>query len=414
MQLGRTWSALIIVQVAVAVAMLPAAVDLADQSIRLGFRAPAAAAHRLLRATVVMQREATADAADSAAAEQAFRTRFADRTAELIRRLEAQPGVAGVTHADRFPGLERYAAIEVERVDAPPADTVGPAGPVTVGTRTSRVGLDLFDVFDVPILAGRGFMPADTREGGTAVIVNASLAERIAGGSSVLGRRVRYAQRDEDVAPDPWLEIVGVVPDFAYGFTTPNSLSPVPRLFHAAVAGDAHPAALIVRIDGGEPAPFALRLRSIAATVDPTLTLEGVETVITAWERAQQASGSLGLMILAVMACVLLLSAAGIYAMMSFTVAKRRREIGIRAALGADPHRLLTGIFARAATQLGAGILAGLVLAPAFQWATDTDGRGLLLLPGVSALILTVGLLATLGPARRGLAIQPTEALRED
>jgi predicted permease len=435
MQLGGMWSALIIVQVAVAVAALPAAVDFADQAIRLGTRAPATAARGLLTATLVMEREAAGVGGDSAAAEAAFRARFADRTAELIRRLEAQPEVAGVTVADRFPGLERWASVEVERSDATAAETTALAGPVFMSTRTSRVGPDLFHVFDVPILAGRGLGPADAREGATAVIVSASFADRVAspprssrhpvgdlrsapvaGGASVLGRRIRYAERGEDVAAGPWLEIVGVVPDFAHDFTTPNSFDPVqPRLFHAAAAGEVHPATLVVRIGSGDPAPFARRLRDIAATVDPTLTLESVETVVAAWEWAQQAIGSLGLMILAVMASVLLLSAAGIYAMMSFTVAKRRREIGIRSALGADPRRILTGIFARAATQIGAGILAGLVLAAAFQWVTGDSGtRGFLLLPVVSALMLTVGVLAALGPARRGLAVQPTEALREE
>jgi len=416
MQLGRTWSALIVVQVAVAVAALPAAVLFAEDSLRLGLRSPATAAHGLLRATVVMQRDGTADAADSATAARAFRARFADRTAELIRRLEAQPEVAGVTFADGFPGLERYATIEVEWSDAPATDTTGSSRPVFIGTRTSRVATELFDVFHVPILAGRGFDAADTRDGATAAIVSAALAERIAGGANVLGRRIRYAERGEDVAAGPWLEIVGVVPDFAYDFTTPNSFDPVqPRLFHAAAAGDAHPTTLVVRVGSGAAAPFARPLVDIAATVDPTLTLEGVETVIAAWERAQQAIGSLGLMILAVMLCVLLLSAAGIYALMSFTVAKRRREIGIRAALGADPRRVLSGIFARAAAQLGAGILAGLMLAAAFQWLSGDTGRhAFLLLPAVSALMLTVGVLAALGPARRGLAVQPTEALREE
>jgi hypothetical protein len=415
MQLGRTWSALIVVQVAVAVAALPAAVDLAESSIRLGTRAPANAAHRLLRATVVMEREASPDA-DSTTAERAFRARFADRTTELMRRLEAQPEVAAVTFADRFPGLERTASIEVERSASPDADTTELAGPLFMRTRTSRVGLDLFDLFDVPILAGRGFVTADARDSATAVIVSASLAERIAGGASVLGRRMRYAQPGDEDAAGPWLEIVGVVPDFAYDFTAPNSFDPFQlRLFHAAVPGDAHPATLVVSMSSGESAPFIAQFRVIAARVDPALTLESVESVTAVWEHGQRAIGSIGLIIIAVMSSVLLLSAAGMYAMMSFTVARRRREIGIRSALGADPRRILAGIFARAARQLGAGILGGLILAAAFAWVTgDMDRRGFLLLPGVSALMLTVGVLAALGPARRGLAVQPTEALREE
>jgi putative ABC transport system permease protein len=413
MRLGPMWSALIIVQVAIAVAALPVAVDFSEQYIRLGTRAPADAAHGLLRATVVMVGEASPDA-DSATAQRAFAARLADRSAELIRRLEAQPDVAGVAFADRFPGLERGASIEVGSTAA--MDTTEGAGPVFMEVRTGRVSPDLFDVFEVPILAGRGFGPADARAGATAVIVNTSFAERVASGAGVLGRSIRYAERGEDASAGPWLQIVGVVPNFAHDFTTPDGPTPDrPRVYHAAGAGDAHPTTLVVRIGSGEAAPFAPRLTAIAATVDPTLTLEDVETVLAAWEWDQQATGSFGVMIAAVALSVLLLSAAGIYALMSFTVAKRRREIGIRAALGAGPRRILTGIFARAAAQLGAGVLAGLALAAAYAVLNDDpDSRGLLMVPVVSALMLTVGLLAALGPARRGLAVQPTEALREE
>ena len=87
---------------------------------------------------------------------------------------------------------------------------------------------------------------------------------------------------------------------------------------------------------------------------------------------------------------VLLLSAAGIYAMMSFTVARRRREIGIRAALGADARRVLTGIFGRASAQLGAGIALGLAVASAIEWIGarwNDGGNAVLLLPSVVALM---------------------------
>ena len=71
---------------------------------------------------------------------------------------------------------------------------------------------------------------------------------------------------------------------------------------------------------------------------------------------------------------MLLLSAAGIYAMMSFTVARRRREIGIRAALGADARRILTGIFRRAAAQLAVGVAVGLTIASALSIGSDAVG----------------------------------------
>lgn len=147
-------------------------------------------------------------------------------------------------------------------------------------------------------------------------------------------------------------------------------------------------------------------------------TRSRLETVVSAWDHAQQVWLFLALGISAVMLSVLLLSTAGIYAMMSFTVARRRREIGIRSALGASPPRILTGIFARAGAQVGTGVLAGLAFSPAFDRIVGDvmggNGLRLILLPSVAALMLTVGLLAALGPAPRGLAVQPTEALREE
>jgi ABC-type antimicrobial peptide transport system permease subunit len=174
---------------------------------------------------------------------------------------------------------------------------------------------------------------------------------------------------------------------------------------------------LIVRVRGGDATGFAPKFREITATVDPTLKLERVNGVLPAWNSERMAFRMMALAIIAGTASVLLLSAAGIYAMMSFTVSRRRREIGIRAALGADARRVVTGIFGRAGAQLGAGIAAGVAVASAFEWLGPGGTMGdkaQIILPGVVALMFTVGLLAAVGPARRGLAVQPTEALREE
>ena len=151
-------------------------------------------------------------------------------------------------------------------------------------------------------------------------------------------------------------------------------------------------------------------------SVHPTLKLEDVLGVAQDFDHNRQAFWYVSLGVMTVTVSVLLLSAAGIYAMMSFTVAKRRREIGIRAALGADARRVLLGIFGRASAQIGAGIAAGLVLASVLEWLGGDlmGGKGHILLPTVAAVMFTVGILAALGPARRGLAVQPTEALREE
>jgi ABC-type antimicrobial peptide transport system permease subunit len=98
-------------------------------------------------------------------------------------------------------------------------------------------------------------------------------------------------------------------------------------------------------------------------------------------------------------------------------VTQRRREIGLRAALGAHPRRILAAIFSRAARQLGIGAAIGLAMALALNHLSQgetTGGQARVVLPAVIAIILVVGLLATLGPARRGLRIQPMEALKAD
>jgi putative ABC transport system permease protein len=114
---------------------------------------------------------------------------------------------------------------------------------------------------------------------------------------------------------------------------------------------------------------------------------------------------------------VLLLSAAGIYALMSFTIARRRREIGIRTALGAGRSRVLRSVLRRTAGQIGTGIVVGILLAGLLVQTLEggrADVRGVYVLLAVAAFMTVVGVLAALGPARRALRIQPTEALRTD
>jgi putative ABC transport system permease protein len=103
---------------------------------------------------------------------------------------------------------------------------------------------------------------------------------------------------------------------------------------------------------------------------------------------------------------------------MSFTVARRHREIAIRTALGASPRHLLGGLFSRAIRQIALGIAIGIALALLIDRYEGADDGGLLagrpvwLLSGTALLMGAVGFFATLGPARRGMRIQPAEALK--
>src|SRR5690606_11053710 len=112
---------------------------------------------------------------------------------------------------------------------------------------------------------------------------------------------------------------------------------------------------------------------------------------------------------------VLLLSAVGISAMMSFAVTRRYREIGIRSALGASRRQVLRTIFSRSALQLGLGVAVGAIftaLLDRISGGEFLNGQEHVLVPMVAALVIVAGLLATAGPARRALRVQPIEALR--
>jgi predicted permease len=396
-QLGRTWTALIVVQVAIAVMVLPGALHFAIAAYRHGISQPSPLAHSLIEGVLY----ATMDDNQPAESRPA---RFQAGLARVVQQLEIEPGVTGVTYADFFPGREGYTEIEVEgqseRVPAKP----------------SRVAPNLFDIFGVNVIAGRTLTAADANT--TAVVVDQRFADAL--GGHVLGRRIRYSDVNPDGAPQssPWHEIVGIVPVFSDSFNAFISFNPPRgRIYHAGTTKQIHPAVMVVRVASGGSGQWAPRLRELTASIDPTLKFERIAGVPETWTDDTQAAYMVSLVVIAVTASVLLLSSAGIYAMMSFTVARRRREIGIRAALGADARRVLLGIFGRASAQIGAGIAVGLLVAVLLEFAgagTMFGGNPLILVPGVIALMFAVGIAATLGPARRGLAVQPTEALRDE
>ena len=406
MQLGRAWTALIIAQVAVAVAVLPFAVAFTQEVIADATQDPGYPADEFLEASLTIDRaDEPHNASD--AGQQAIETRFRARAAELIRRVESDPEVAGVSIAIR--GDER---LEVEGIASPGEDR----RPIAVGTkRVERIDEDFFALYGMPMLSGRAFIAADMRVGATGVIVNQVFAENRFGNVAVLGRRLRLV-RESDLGKGeagPWLEIVGVVRDFEA-----HANEPLDRIYLPAdLARLPAPVTIAIRVRVNPATSFVPRLRAMAAAVDPLLQLDQLVTAAERHRQSQRFLRYIGIGTLAVMLSVLLLSAAGIYAMMSFTVASRRREIGIRSALGADPRRLLSSIFARATAQLGAGILLGMIGTIAVDRVTARgpvhDGNPMVL-PFVAAMMAVVGLLAAIRPARRGLAVQPTDALREE
>jgi hypothetical protein len=282
--------------------------------------------------------------------------------------------------------------------------------------RVMTVDSSYFGLFGVRVLAGRSFSAADAAlvPNDRPVIVNRSFVTELLGGGDAIGRRIRYSSYDDKVKP--WLTVVGVVEDFPLAIKTPGS--PSARIvYHLALPEESAGGTLTIRLRGQTPEAFAPTLRRVAASVDPMLQLSGTNTLDAMYRDYARGAAQLALVIVLVTGSVLLLSAAGIHALMSFTVSQRRREIGIRSALGASTRRILASVLARATRQLALGVGIGLVVAIGLDVASGgelMEGAGLLLVPGTAVFMFVVGVIAAAGPARRGLRVQPTEALRSD
>ena len=414
-RLGRVWTALIVAQVAVAVAILPVAVFAVWRVVRaeiaeVGFPPEEIAVGSL---ALMGESEWPADAEWNGSE---FQAAFRDRQLELARRLEEEPGVSAVVFSSGIPGIDGPARrVEFEGGPPLPGAAVRWAGP-------TRVDPGVFAAYGADIVAGRAFQHGDVGNASRPAIVNRTFVRLFLGNGPVLGRRFRYPQwrRDQPEAPgsEEWHQIVGVVEDFpAVPLGIEAMGEGVSKVYHPLAPGEVHPVTFSVRFRGGVPAGFAGRMQQIGAAVDPALQVSA-RPLTELYGSLRSGSRFVAWGLSAVTLSVLLLSAAGIYALMSFTVARRTREIGIRTALGADARRVLGGIFARALRQLAVGVVlgslvgGGLIVASAREGGEAGEAAGLL--AATAAIIVLVGLLAAVGPARRGLRIQPMEALRAD
>ncbi|MEQ9401589.1 MAG: FtsX-like permease family protein [Longimicrobiales bacterium] len=339
----------------------------------------------------------------------AFRERVARVVTEMQERLAAEPGVRGVAMGSRLPRMEHPARrVEIDGEDR---------GEGTDGhrIRVATVHLGFFEGLGGEVRLGRDFDASDLTAPSdappTAVIVNTAFVEHVLGGRNPLGRRVRYVARG-DREPGPWHEIVGVVGHLGVNTLTSRDEG----MYHPAAPGDLYPVWIAVRL-GGDPLAFAPRLRRIASDVDPETLVRNPAVLSQAPNLDRTVNLYSYLLLIFLCAVTLSLSAAGLYALMSFTVSQRTREIGIRTALGARPERILVAVARRAAIQLMTGIATGAAVGMGLLYSLRGAG-----IPGpdpavtlvvCSASMLLVGLLACLAPALRALRIQPAEALGE-
>ncbi|HEY0810046.1 MAG TPA: ABC transporter permease, partial [Longimicrobiales bacterium] len=397
MKLGRTWSILIIAQVGFAVALLPGTLYNTWQFAQLGFSGPGFAAQDYLRALLTMERE-TPTSSEAVAYEREFARRFHESQSSLMSGLQNEPRVAIATFSLSNPGEESTAMVEVEGVPVPNDSVNYSLGEGTrrgYGVRPNRVAINFFDAFEIPMLAGRPFQETERDSANTSVIVNQAFVREILGKRNAIGRKVRFVGRGGDSEADDapvgrWFEIVGVVGDFppndvnTDGFSARIYLPPSSKQWYTT---------LLLRMNDRAPTAFAARLKQLSAAADPSLQLREIKTLAEEMTEEQRVMRLIALALLLTTVSVLLLTAGGIYALMSVAVTQRRREIGVRAALGADPRRILSSIFSRATRQLVIGGAVGLAVAVVLDrlmWGELMRGHGAIILPVVAAVMLTV------------------------
>ena len=343
--------------------------------------------------------------------------RYAQSLEELQTRLAATPGVTGVTFAQSLPATG-HPDRKIE--------LAGSAGAVTsTWASLAAVTPSYFEALEAPVIAGRAFTLADVQSDARVVIVDQGFVDLVLQGRNPIGLQLRFVPPDDapTSTPEPWYEVIGLVKEL--GLNAPYQRA-------ARVAGFYLPARperlgdqyLMVHLPSGEPADFGPRLREIATAVDSTLRVSAVQRADKLNSDIMYVMG-LWVQITSIMAALaIVLSLAGIYAVLSFTVSRRTREIGVRVALGGSRERVIAAVLRRPLTRVGVGVIVGgaLVLAAVLGLKNSE-------FPGADApltathfamlatyIVVMVGVcsLAVIVPARRALRVEPTVALRAE
>jgi putative ABC transport system permease protein len=270
-----------------------------------------------------------------------------------------------------------------------------------------------FQALGVPMLSGRGFNSGDAATTEPVAIVNRKLVQMYFPNENPLGQRIQMsAARDSH---EPWVRIVGVSGDAAYQWVDQIAQ---PAMY-LDVAQAPQQRATYVVVSDGNPLALAGEIRRRLAKIDNTLPLDMVQT----YEQFLHDT-TIGLMYAASMLAsdagiALLLAAIGVFGVMANLVAERRREIGVRLAMGAQRADVLRMILQRAAVLTGVGIAVGVVLAVVLGRLMASLLYGVrpgdpAVFAGVIGCITLVALLSSWEPARQAARMDPMEALREE
>ena len=274
------------------------------------------------------------------------------------------------------------------------------------------VSPNYFHVLNIPVLQGRPFSDRDNEQAPTVLLVNQSIAEKYFPGENVVGKRINFGRTDSNQQPI-WREIVGVVADVK---NMELKEQPEPEIYFSSLQSPFEAMSIVIR-SSVEPGSLAGAVRGAVAEVDKTVPVADIETmdrIVT--ESVMQPRFNMVLLGL-FSAIALVLSAAGIYGVTSYTVTQRTHELGIRLALGAQLGDVLRLILKQGLAVILVGVSIGLAAAFLLTRLLRTLVFGIstndpLTFIGITLLLSVVALIACYVPARRATKVDPLVALR--
>jgi predicted permease len=394
-RLGRFSSGLVVAELAVSCGLLIAAGLMIKSVVQLKTVPMPFAVENVVTARVDLPR---GDYPDSAASIRFFE--------QLLPRLQAVPGVEAATLSDGLPAAGNGTI---------PVQIEGQAYPQQSDYPLAREGIvtpGYFETFQTRLLNGREFTTSDTPAGQPVAIVNTSFARVHFAGADPVGRQMK---RIRPGGKEPWLTIVGVVPDLLMEGIGNNNASPVGYYIPIAQSDVANGVRIAVRTHGAAAA-VTPQIRSAVASLDPALAIYEISTLRRVIDRQTWFYTTFGTFFMAFGICALFLAAAGLYGVMSFAVTQRTREMGVRSALGAQGLQLIALVMRRSVVQLVIGLVLGLGLALLASGALQpvlykVDPRDVAVFAAVVATLTVVSLIASFLPARRVTKIDPVTAL---